>query len=48
VGNLYYVGDNDLGNYLVVTPNGDILINTGFAYSMPCLRSSSGASRAEF
>jgi metallo-beta-lactamase class B len=35
VGNLYYVGDNDLASYLVRTPKGDILINTGFAYSVP-------------
>ena len=24
VGNLYYVGDNDLASYLIVTPKGDI------------------------
>jgi metallo-beta-lactamase class B len=34
VGNLYYVGDNDLASYLIVTPKGDILINTGFEYSV--------------
>jgi len=39
VGNLYYVGDNDLASYLVVTPRGDILINTGFAYSVPEIQS---------
>lgn len=39
VGNLYYVGDNDLASYLVVTPMGDILINTGFAYSVPEIQS---------
>jgi metallo-beta-lactamase class B len=39
VGNLYYVGDNDLASYLVVTPEGDILINTGFAYSVPEIQS---------
>ena len=39
VGNLYYVGDNDLASYLVVTPKGDILINTGYDYSVPEIRS---------
>jgi metallo-beta-lactamase class B len=34
VGNLYYVGDNDLASYLIVTPKGDVLINTGFEYSV--------------
>jgi metallo-beta-lactamase class B len=29
VGNLYYVGTYDLGCYLIVTPAGNILINTG-------------------
>ena len=38
-GNLYYVGDNDLASYLVVTPKGDILINTGFEYSVPEIQS---------
>lgn len=39
VGNLYYVGDNEYASYLVVTPKGDILINTGFIYSVPEIRS---------
>jgi metallo-beta-lactamase class B len=39
VGNLYYVGDNDLASYLVVTPQGDILINTGYEYSVPEIQS---------
>ena len=29
VGNLYYVGTYDLACYLIVTPAGNILINTG-------------------
>lgn len=32
-GNLYYVGSYDLAAYLVVTPNGNMLINTGLAAS---------------
>lgn|SRR5690242_18459271 len=32
-GNLYYVGTYDLGCYLITTPEGNILINTGLASS---------------
>src|SRR5215467_8915194 len=39
VGNLYYVGDSDLASYLVATPKGHILINTGFEYSVPEIES---------
>jgi metallo-beta-lactamase class B len=35
VGNVYYVGDNDLASYLITTPKGSILINTGYEYSVP-------------
>ncbi|HLK47677.1 MAG TPA: subclass B3 metallo-beta-lactamase [Bryobacteraceae bacterium] len=38
IGNLYYVGDTDLAAYLVVTPKGDILINSGFEYSVKEIR----------
>lgn len=34
-GNLYYVGTYDLACYLVTTPKGHILINTGLAESAP-------------
>lgn len=40
VGNLYYVGTDDLACYLVVTPKGNILINTGLADSEPLIRKS--------
>jgi metallo-beta-lactamase class B len=40
IGNLYYVGDNDLASYLIVTPKGSILINTGFEFSVPLIRAS--------
>lgn len=33
VGNLYYIGTYDLACYLIVTPKGNILINTGLASS---------------
>jgi metallo-beta-lactamase class B len=37
-GNLYYVGTYDLGCYLVATPQGHILINTGLAESVPMIK----------
>lgn len=39
VGNLYYVGTYDLACYLIVTPQGNILINTGLAASTPIIKS---------
>jgi metallo-beta-lactamase class B len=39
LGNLYYVGDDDLASYLIVTPQGSILINTGYEFSVPEIRS---------
>jgi metallo-beta-lactamase class B len=39
LGNLYYVGDEDLACYLIVTPQGSILINTGYEFSVPDIRS---------
>nr|AIA15640.1 GOB_beta_lactamase [uncultured bacterium] len=39
VGNLYYVGTYDLACYLVTTPEGNILINTGLAASAPMIKS---------
>jgi metallo-beta-lactamase class B len=38
--NLYYVGSKDLASYLIVTPQGDILINSSFTESVPLIRSS--------
>ncbi|MBS1593337.1 MAG: subclass B3 metallo-beta-lactamase [Bacteroidetes bacterium] len=37
-GDLYYVGSYDLGCYLITTPEGHILINTGTVGSMPMIR----------
>ena len=37
-GNLYYVGTYDLACYLIVTPQGNILINTGLAASAPMIK----------
>ena len=39
-GNLYYVGGKDLASYLIVTPQGDILINPSLEASVPMIRSS--------
>ncbi|HEX6848866.1 MAG TPA: subclass B3 metallo-beta-lactamase [Chitinophagaceae bacterium] len=39
VGNLYYVGTYDLACYLIVTSEGNILINTGLAESVSDIRS---------
>jgi len=37
-GNLYYVGTYDLACYLIVTPQGNILINTGLANSASIIK----------
>ena len=39
-GNLYYVGSKDLASYLIVTPDGLILINPSFKESVPLIRAS--------
>src|SRR5947208_10607460 len=39
-GNLYYVGSKDLAIYLVTTPQGHILINSGLVSSVPLIRTS--------
>jgi metallo-beta-lactamase class B len=39
-GNLYYVGSKDLASYLVTTPEGHILINSGFQRNVPLIRES--------
>lgn len=43
-GNLYYVGTSDLACYLITTPKGNILINTGLAASAPLIKASIEAS----
>lgn len=39
-GNVYYVGTEDLASFLITSPQGHILINTGLADSAPLLRAS--------
>jgi metallo-beta-lactamase class B len=38
--NLYYVGSKDLASYLIVTPKGDILINSSLEASVPLIKDS--------
>jgi metallo-beta-lactamase class B len=40
VGNIYYVGTNGVSSFLVVTPDGHILIDSGFNQSVPLIRDS--------
>src|SRR5258706_13446792 len=40
IGNIYYVGASDITSYLIVTPEGNILIDTGFESTVPIIRSS--------
>lgn len=39
-GNLYYVGSKDLASYLIVTPQGNILVNSSLEASVPLIRNS--------
>src|SRR5688500_9633899 len=38
IGNVYYVGSKDLGSYLITTPEGHLLINSGFEETVPLIR----------
>ena len=40
VGNVYYVGSKSLATYLITTPEGHILINSGFEETVPLIRAS--------
>ena len=40
IGNLYYVGSQGLGDYLIITPQGNILINSNLEKSVPMIRES--------
>lgn len=40
MGNIYYVGTDDLGSYLITTPEGDILINSDFDDTVPEIKAS--------
>jgi metallo-beta-lactamase class B len=40
LGNTYYVGSKDLATYLITTPEGHILINSGFERTVPLIQKS--------
>jgi metallo-beta-lactamase class B len=40
VGNVYYVGSDALATYLITTPDGHVLINSGFEETVPLIRAS--------
>ena len=40
VGNVYYVGSKSLATYLITTPDGHLLINSGFEETVPWIRGS--------
>jgi metallo-beta-lactamase class B len=40
IGNIYYVGSQGLASYLITTPQGNILINSSLAKSVPLIRDS--------
>src|SRR6516164_7205952 len=40
IGNVYYVGSKDLATYLITTPRGHILINSGFDRTVPLIQKS--------
>lgn len=40
VGNTYYVGSKDLATYLITSPEGHILINSGFDRTVPLIQAS--------
>ena len=40
IGNIYWVGSYDLSTYLITTPQGHILVNTGLAESAPNIKAS--------
>lgn len=40
IGNVYYVGSKDLATYLITTPQGHILINSGFERTVPLIQKS--------
>ena len=40
VGNVYYVGSKDLATFLITTPEGHILINSGFEKTVPLIQKS--------
>jgi dipeptidyl-peptidase-4 len=40
IGNVYYVGSNEMAVFLVTTPRGHVLVDSGFAETVPLVRES--------
>src|ERR1700689_1279690 len=40
IGNVYFVGTDDLGSFLITTPEGNILINSDFESTVPQIKTS--------
>lgn len=40
IGNIYYVGANEITSFLITTPNGHILLDGGFAETVPIIKES--------
>src|ERR1700680_5024903 len=40
IGNLYFVGTDNLGSFLITTPQGNILINSDYEETVPIVRAS--------
>ena len=40
IGNIYYVGADDIASYLIVTPRGSMILNSGFDDTPPMIRAS--------
>jgi metallo-beta-lactamase class B len=40
IGNIYYVGANDIASYLITTPAGHFVLNTGYEDTAPLIRDS--------
>jgi metallo-beta-lactamase class B len=38
IGNIYYVGADDITSYLIATPQGHIILNTGYEDTVPIIR----------
>jgi metallo-beta-lactamase class B len=37
IGNIYYVGASEVSSFLITTPNGHILLDSGFAETVPLI-----------
>src|SRR5688572_33225118 len=38
IGNIYYVGASDVSSFLITTPNGHILLDSGFLETVPQIK----------